>query len=95
MTWGVAFFQHDRMFSYHESVVTGSLVPLGWVIGCPVLGWLADRVGRRKPVLIAGAVGMLLSAALISFTNESRGRGGGLLPFRNLLRRGDDSVHHH
>ena len=68
MTWGVAFFQRDRMFSFHDAVVTGSLVPLGWVIGCPVLGWLADRVGRRKPVLIGGAVGMLLSAALIGFT---------------------------
>ena len=68
MTWGVAFFQRDRMFSFHDAVVTGSLVPLGWVIGCPVMGWLADQVGRRKPVLIGGAVGMLLSAALISFT---------------------------
>ena len=35
MTWGVAFFQRDRMFSFHDAVVTGSLVPLGWVIGCP------------------------------------------------------------
>src|ERR1700756_2613172 len=68
MTWGVAFFQRDRMFSYHDAVVMGSLVPLGWVIGCPLLGWLADRGGRRKPVLIAGAVGMLLSAALITFS---------------------------
>jgi MFS family permease len=68
MTWGVAFFQRDRMFNFHDAVVTGSLVPLGWVIGCPVLGWLADRVGRRKPVLIGGAVGMLLSAALIGLT---------------------------
>src|SRR5271165_2983789 len=42
MTWGVAFFQRDRMFSYHDAVVTGSLVPLGWVFGCPLLGWL-DR----------------------------------------------------
>ena len=45
MTWGVAFFQRDRMFSFHDAVVTGSLVPLGWVIGCPVLG-LACRSGR-------------------------------------------------
>ena len=70
MTWGVAFFQRDRMFSFHDAVVIGSLVPLGWVVGCPVLGWLADRVGRRKPVLIGGAVGMLLSAALISLTKS-------------------------
>jgi MFS family permease len=68
MTWGVAFFQRDRMFNFHDAVVTGSLVPLGWVVGCPVIGWLADRVGRRKPVLIGGAVGMLLSAALIGLT---------------------------
>lgn len=68
MTWGVAFFQRDKMFSYHDSVITASLIPLGWVIGCPLFGWLADRIGRRKPVLVAGAVGMLLSAALINFT---------------------------
>src|ERR1700688_186239 len=43
MTWGVAFFQRDRMFSYHDAVVTVSLVPLGWVIGCPLVGWLAGR----------------------------------------------------
>jgi len=68
MTWGVAFFQRDRMFSYHDAVLTGSLVPMGWVIGCPLLGWLADFVGRRKPVLIGGAVAMLLAAAGITFS---------------------------
>jgi MFS family permease len=68
MTWGVAFFERDRMFSYHDAVVTGSLVPLGWVIGCPLLGWLADFVGRRKPVLIGGGVAMLLAAAGITFS---------------------------
>src|SRR5580692_3054566 len=68
MTWGVAFFQRDRMFSFHDAVVTGSLVPLGWVIGCPLMGWLADQMGRRKPALIGGAVGMFLAAALISFS---------------------------
>src|ERR1700742_3013584 len=68
MTWGVAFFQRDRMFSYHDAVVTGSLVPLGWVIGCPLLGWLADHLGRRKPALIGGAVVMFCAAALITFS---------------------------
>src|SRR5277367_2172417 len=68
MTWGVAFFQRDRMFSFHDAVTTGSLVPLGWVIGCPLLCWLADFVGRRKPVLIGGAVVMLLAAAGITFS---------------------------
>ena len=34
------------------------MVQLGWVMGCPALGWLADRLGRRKPVLLLGAGGM-------------------------------------
>jgi MFS family permease len=81
MTWGVAFFQRDKLFSFHDAVVTGSLVPLGWVIGCPVMGWLADRLGLRKPVLIGGAIGMLLSAALISFTRTHEPAVAGCLLF--------------
>ncbi len=28
---------------------------VGWAIGSPVMGWLSDTIGRRKPVLIGGA----------------------------------------
>ena len=61
MTWGVAFFEHDRGFAYRAASVASSMVPLGWVVGCPLLGWLADKGGRRKPVLIGGCVFMMLS----------------------------------
>jgi len=81
MTWGVAFFQHDRMFSYHDAVVTGSLVPLGWVIGCPLVGWLADHLGRRKPVLIGGGIAMLLSAGAIAFSTGHTAAVVGCLSF--------------
>jgi MFS family permease len=68
MIWGVASFQKDLQFSYHSAVVVASMVPLGWVFGCPLLGWLSDRIGRRKPVVIGSAAFMILAAAQIAFT---------------------------
>lgn len=52
MTWGVAFFQKDRMLDYHSATLASAMVPMGWVFGCPLLGYLADLLGKRKPVLI-------------------------------------------
>jgi MFS family permease len=67
MIWGVASFQKDLQFSYHNAVVVASMVPLGWVFGCPLLGWLSDRIGRRKPVIVGSAVVMIVAAVQIAF----------------------------
>jgi MFS family permease len=66
MTWGVAFFQKDTGLDFRHAVTVISMVPLGWVVGCPLMGWLADRIGLRKPVLIGGAVAMLAMVAQIA-----------------------------
>jgi MFS family permease len=60
MNWGVAALQQDQQMSYAAATWACSMVPLGWVVGCPALGWLADRLGRRKPALLLGASGMAL-----------------------------------
>jgi MFS family permease len=67
MIWGVAAFQKDLQFTYHNAVVIASMVPLGWVFGCPLLGWLSDRIGRRKPVIMGSAAVMILAALQIAF----------------------------
>ena len=67
MIWGVAGFQEDLQLSYHNAVVTASMVPLGWVVGCPLLGWLSDRIGRRKPAIMGSAAIMILAAPQIAF----------------------------
>ncbi|WOD13842.1 MFS transporter [Paraburkholderia kirstenboschensis] len=67
MIWGIPFLRDGLDVSYAEAVNRASMVPLGWVIGCPLLGYLSDRLGRRKPVLIGGALLMLASGAGIFY----------------------------
>jgi MFS family permease len=43
------------------------MVPLGWVLGCPLFGWLADALGRRKRALIIGICLMLVCALQLTF----------------------------
>jgi MFS family permease len=42
-------------------------VPFGWIIGCPLLGFLSDRLGRRKPVIVGAAVVLLACLAVILY----------------------------
>ncbi|MGH8159944.1 MAG: MFS transporter [Rhodanobacter sp.] len=67
MVWGVRFFQEDKLFSYQSAVFAASMVPMGWVFGCPLLGWLADTWHRRKLALASGAIVMLLCAIQLTF----------------------------
>jgi len=65
MIWGVAFYQQDRGFDYQQAVTAAAMVPLGWAIGCPLFGALADRLGRRKPALMIGQAVMLFAIVLM------------------------------
>jgi MFS family permease len=67
MVWGVRFLQEGHDIPYEVAVLRSAAVPFGWIIGCPLLGWLTDRIGRRKPVIIGAATVLLLILAVMLY----------------------------
>ena len=67
MVWGVRYLQEARDIDYATAVLRSSTVPFGWILGCPLLGFLSDRLGRRKPVILGGAAVLLACMAFILY----------------------------
>jgi len=67
MIWGVRFLQEAHGFDYGQAVIRSAMVPIGWIIGCPLLGFFSDRLGRRKPVIVAGGLVLLACLAWILY----------------------------
>jgi MFS family permease len=67
MVWGVSYLQEGHSLEYASAVMRTASVPIGWIVGCPLLGFISDRLGRRKPVIIGGAVILLACLGWILF----------------------------
>jgi MFS family permease len=81
MTWGVRFLQEARGREFEAAVTLAATVPLGWMIGCPLLGFISDRLGRRRPVILGGTLMLLAVFAWVLFGDATvfRGHAVGIL----------------
>ncbi len=59
--WGASYLQVAHHLSEMAASNVVSLIFMGSVIGCPLMGWLSDSQGRRKPLMIFGAIATLVT----------------------------------
>ncbi len=58
--WDVTFFMQTAHFSRVKAASLSMMIFIGIAIGGPTLGWLSDKLGRRKPIMYVGNLGALL-----------------------------------
>ena len=65
--WGVPYLTtHYRLTTTQAAAMTSAFL-IAWAVGGPLLGALSDRIGRRKPLYIGGAIVSAAAWALIIF----------------------------
>ena len=52
--WGVPYLATHYGLSTAQAASLTSLLMISWAGASPFFGWLSDRLGRRKPLMIAG-----------------------------------------
>lgn len=57
--WGASYLHKVYGFTPEIAATGVGLIFIGWAISSPIVGWVSDKIGRRKPVIIAS---LLLSA---------------------------------
>lgn len=63
--WAVPYLTQTQGMTRAEAAALTSIMFIGWGIGAPLVGWLSDRIGRRRvPMLASGALTTLMLAAL-------------------------------
>ena len=60
--WGASYLQEVHQLSAISASNVVSLIFIGSILGCPLAGWLSDSLGRRKPLMLVGAIATLLTA---------------------------------
>ena len=76
--WGVPFLETAYGLSRTQAATVTSLMFVGWGMGAPILGWLSDRIGRRRAPMIVGLVLQTGGARSFRLPAEPADPGAGL-----------------
>lgn len=65
---GPAYLQFGRGLGAHAAAFATGLIFIGWGISGPISGWISDRIGRRKPLMILSALSGVILTSIFVFS---------------------------
>ena len=70
--WGIPYLRHAHGLTAHAAGLANSLLFLGFTIGAPLMGYISDRIARRKfPMLLGASVATVLMLTILYFPGLS------------------------
>lgn len=67
--FGIGYLSQAKNLSNTHASLATSMLLIGAMIGSPVLGWVSDKAGSRKPTMIAGSILSLLLILIIMYVS--------------------------
>lgn len=65
--WGPSYLEYGRGLNAHAAAFADGLIFIGWGVGGPIVGWLSDKIGMRRPFMIFSALSGVILVSVILF----------------------------
>jgi len=65
--WGIPYLQHAHGLSAQGAGLANSLLFLGFILGAPLMGYISDKLQRRKFPMLFGAGGAAIVMMMILY----------------------------
>lgn len=65
--WGIPYLKHVHGLSAQAAGLANSLLFLGFIIGAPAMGYISDKIARRKFPMLIGAIGAAIVMMMILY----------------------------
>ncbi len=65
--WGIPYLEHAHGLSEVDAGFANSLLFCGFMIGAPLMGFISDKIRRRKPPMIVGSTTAAVIMAIILY----------------------------
>lgn len=65
--WGIPYFMHAHGLSSADAGFANSLLFFGFMLGAPTMGYISDKIRRRKLPMLVGAIGAAIVMMMILY----------------------------